>query len=156
MIYFYFYALLPQLKRMYFRARETVQQKRCLPYTQPTWVWSLALSSLARSDPLNAECGVRISTGQCWACPPMPPTQTEVLTVLSLGFYILRFTRALKVGLTESSVRAEPELQGPHISFQKAHPGSSDSLIHCLTKQLHKIISSKQRMGLFCLCPFFH
>lgn len=37
--------------------------------------------------------------------------------------------------------------------FPKAHPGSPDTLIHCLTKQPHKTISSKHRTRLFCLCP---
>jgi len=51
--------------------------------------------------------------------------------------------------------QAEPQASQLHtLPFPKAHPGSSESLIHCLTKQPHKTISSKHRKGPFCVFFF--
>ena len=52
--------------------------------------------------------------------------------------------------------QAEPQASQLHtLPFPKAHPGSSESLIHCLTKQPHKTISSKHRKEPFCVFSFF-
>lgn len=53
--------------------------------------------------------------------------------------------------------QAKPQASQLHtLPFPKAHPGSSESLIHCLTKQPHKTISSKHRKGLFCVFFFLY
>ena len=79
------------------------------------------------------------------------PQQWECRSLNPLGRQ-----RAPENKLFKCPVEAESQALQPHtFPFQKAHPGSSESLIHCLTKQPPQSISSKHRTGLFCLCPFF-